>query len=502
MTALPTFLVFAAAAALILLLRREGFTRAWAALLPLAGAAAFFGLRAAGLSGEQAGASAIFLFSYMLIVSDKVHRTTAALAGACAMLLLGLIDQHTALYGHGEVEGCDWNTVLLLVGMMVVVNVTRHTGVFNWIAIKAVKVARGHVVAVMVLLCTATALLSAVLDNVTTVLLLAPVTLLVCADLELDPVPMLILVALASNVGGTATLIGDPTHIMIASAAHLGFMDFLQVDAPIIALVFVVNMLTVWLFFRRRARVSEAQRARAMAMDEKAALTDPKLLRRCGVVIALVLVGFAAHDSLGVEPATVALAGAAALLLMQREGPERALRQVEWPTIIFFVGLFVMVTCLVQVGVVRLVAEGILKVTCGGPVHGSLDPSQRTFLTLGVCWFSALASGLINTIPFVAAMNAVIRGMAVSLHPGAGPAAGAALAHSPDILPLWWALSLSACLGGNFTLVGASPNVVVAGFAEHAKHPISFWRFMKYGVPLTLQGILLVSIYLWLRFLR
>lgn len=490
------------AAGLVYPLRRSGYSKVAAVALPLGAAVVHALLRARGLTVPQSSSCAVFLLAYALIASEKIHKTKVALAGAAVMLLVGLIEQRTAFHGRGHVEGTDWNTILLLIGMMIIVNVTRHTGVFQWVAIKAAKVARGRPVAIMVLFSLATAVLSAALDNVTTVLLIAPVTLLICQSLRADPVPFLVSVVLASNIGGTATLIGDPPNIMIASSARIGFMEFLKVDGPAVAVILPTFLLTVAVFFRKRLRVSEASRQQVMEFDETRAITDRGLLMRCGIVIAAVLAGFGLHSHLGLEPATIALGGAAALLLLRREDPEETLKDVEWPTIFFFFfGLFVMVSALVDVGVVKLLGQGIVDLTCGD-VSGGITDAQRFRLTMGVLVFSAVASGIVDNIPFVATMNAVIHEMAASLHPSPETADFYAIAHSPDVWPLWWALSLGACLGGNFTLVGASANVVVAGIAERARQPISFVRFMKYGIPITLQGIIISAVYLWLRFLR
>ncbi len=491
-----------AVAAAAYALWRLSFSQLWAILIPALVGLSYVGMSRLGLAQPQAASSAIFLFAYVIIASEKVHKTKVALAGAGVMLLFGLIDQRTALHGSEDVEGTDWNTIFLLIGMMIIVSITRHTGVFQWIAIKAAKLAKGRPVLIIIFLCIVTAILSAGLDNVTTVLLIAPVTILICESLVVDPVPFLIFVILASNIGGTATLIGDPPNIMIGSSARLGFMDFLKVDGPIAFVILLVYLGTVWLTFRNRIKVKEQDRLRIMEFDETKAITDKRLLVRCGVVIGLVLFGFGVHAQWHLEPATIALCGAAALLLMRRGDPEETLKEVEWPTIFFFVGLFIMVSALVKTGVVRLIGQGIIDVTCGPDVTGGLDPSQRMYLTFGVCWFSAIASGIVDNIPFVATMNAVIHDMAISLHPLGASGNFFEVAHAKDILPLWWALSLGACLGGNFTLVGASANVVVAGIAERSKHPISFVRFMKYGIPITLQGIALSTVYLWLVFLR
>jgi Na+/H+ antiporter NhaD/arsenite permease-like protein len=471
--------------------------RTWAIATPVASVLAHFGLQAAGLSAPQAAACALFVFVYALIASERIHRTKLALVGASLMLLLRLVDQHAALHGHGEVAGTDWNTILLLIGMMIVVEETRRTGVFEWTAIKAARLARGEPVLIIIYMCTATALLSTVLDNVTTVLLFAPVTLLVCQSLKVDPAPYLISVIIASNIGGTATLVGDPPNIMIGSAGHISFMEFLAVDGPITALVMAAFLVTVWLAFRKRLVVTPEQRAHVMAFDESKAITDPAMLKRCGAVIGAILAGFCVHGAVGLEPATIALAGAAIILLISKGTLEEAFRAVEWETIFFYLGLFIMVSGLVEVGVVKLLADSVLA---AAGADAGLSKAGLAALTMGVLWLSALAAGVMGNVAFVPIMSAIIADLAVGVH--GGPADAAVLSHQEAIYPLWWALSLGACFGGNFTLVGAGANVVVAGIADRSNHPIGFMRYMKYGVPLTLQSLLLSSVYLWLRFLR
>lgn len=470
---------------------------AWAVGAPLASLLAHLILQATGLAAPQAAACALFIFVYALIASERVHRTKLALLGASLMLLLRLVDQHAALHGHGEVAGTDWNTILLLIGMMIVVEETRRTGVFEWTAIKAARLAKGSPVLIIVYMCTATAILSTVLDNVTTVLLFAPVTILVCQALRVDAVPYLISVIVASNIGGTATLVGDPPNIMIGSAARISFMEFLVVDGPITALVMVAFLVTVWLVFRKRLVVTPEQRARVMAFDESSAISDPVMLKRCGLVILAILGGFCVHGAVGLEPATIALAGAAIILLISKGTLEEAFRAVEWETIFFYLGLFIMVSGLVEVGVVKLLADGVLS---AAGAESGLTPAGLAALTMGVLWLSALAAGVMGNVAFVPIMSAIISDLAIGIH--GSPAEAGLLSHQQAIYPLWWALSLGACFGGNFTLVGAGANVVVAGIADRAGSPIGFVRYLKYGIPLTLQALVMSSLYLWLRFLR
>lgn len=447
-------------------------------------------LRLTIMAPPQALSTCIFVLAYALIAGDRLHKTTIALAGAVAMILVGLVGQQEAFHGSDAVAGIDWNTVFLLIGMMIIVNITRHTGVFQWLAVKTAKWGKGDPLAIVILLSLVTAVVSAALDNVTTVLLIAPVAVLLCQTLRISPVPLLICIVLASNIGGTATLIGDPPNIMIASAAHLSFLDFLKIDGPVVLLILAVFLATLWPALGPRMHVSADQRAAVMAIDESGLITNRRLLRRSLVVIGLTLAGFGLHAHFGLEPATIALAGAVLMMLSHHEGVEEALREVEWPTIFFFIGLFIMVSALVKSGVVIMMGQGILTLTQGNPLA----------MAMLVLWFSALASGIIDNIPFVATMTALVHGVAMTLHPEA--ATFVAAAHAPDVLPLWWALSLGACLGGNFTIVGASANVVVAGLAARTEHPISFIRFMKYGIPVTLQGLIISSVWLWLRFLR
>ena len=483
-------------------LRKFTFSLSWAVALPVMGAGLYGLLRYEHLTLSQSLASAIFLFAFAIIASEKVHRTKVALAAAAAMLLLRLVDQHTALHGHGPVAGVDWNTLLLLIGMMIVVNELRHTGVFEWTAIKAAKLAGGNPVLILIYLCLATAAISAFLDNVTTVLLFVPVTILICESLKVSAAPYVIFVVLASNIGGTATLIGDPPNIMIGSAARLSFLDFLRVDGPIALAGMALLVATIGVGMRKCLHCAPEARAAIMEFDETRAITDKRLLWRCGIVVALILLGFFIHSSVGLEPATIALAGAAAVLLLRRGDPEESFREVEWPTIFFYLGLFIMVGALVEVGVVGIVARCVITATCGGAVSGALGQAQLFYLTMGVLWLSAISAGLMGNVALVPVMTAVIHNIAVTLHPSPETASFFEVAHAPAVYPLWWAVSLGACFGGNFTLVGAGANLVAAGIAERSRHPISFVRFLKYGVPFTLATMLLASLYLWLRFLR
>ena len=428
-------------------------------------------------------ACVVFVLTYIIIATEAVHRTKAALMGAVVMLLLRLVDQHHAFHGTNEILGIDWNTIFLLIGMMTIASTTGRTGAFQWMALKAAKLARGH----PLLLSAGTAVLSAGLDNATTVVLMAPVTILICEALEVDPIPYLIFVVLSSNVGGTATLIGDPPNIMIASAAHLSFMDFLKVDAPIALVSLLALFGLAWLFVHRFVRVSLRQRARLKEFDESLAITDARLLRKCAIVGSLTLAAFCIHDAIHLEPATIALAGAVLLMVWQKGGVEEIFHGVEWGTIFFIIGLFVMVAALASTGVIGLFSGYLLAIT----------GDNILALTMGVLVVSAIVSGLIGNIAYVAAMNVVLLSLAATKYP---ELSGVAQIQAPDMLPVWWALSIGACFGGNSTLLGTAANVAVAGISERSGYPMTFGRFLKYGVPVTAVTVVLGAIYLWILF--
>jgi Na+/H+ antiporter NhaD/arsenite permease-like protein len=418
----------------------------------------------------------VFLTAYVLIATERIHRVAAALAGAAGMVLLGVVDAHVAFYS--ERTGVDWNVIFLLLGMMVIVSVLKQTGVFDYLAIWAAKRTRGRPFATMVMLVVITATASALLDNVTTVLLIAPVTLLVCERLGLAPVPFLIAEALASNIGGTATLIGDPPNIIIASRADLSFNDFLLNLGPVVVVLMLVFIaMCRWLF--RSAFTYDPQRVAAlMALDEREVIRDRGLLLRSSVVLVAVMSGFVAHSALHVEPSMVALLGAGALVALSKLEPPEFLEEVEWPTLVFFMGLFVMVGALVEVGVIGRLGETLTDAV------GDRYQLASTVLL----WGSALFSGIVDNIPYVATAAPLVQDL-VSAGAGADQAQA-----------LWWALALGADLGGNATAVGASANVVVIGIAARNGHPISFWHFTKYGSVVALTTIAVSWGYLWLRY--
>ncbi len=418
-------------------------------------------------------ACVIFLGAYALIATERIPRTAAALGGAALMLALGITNAHTAFFS--EDTGIDWNVVFLLLGMMVIVSVMRVTGIFEYLAIWAAKRAGGRPFRLMVLLLVITAVASALLDNVTTVLLIAPVTILICQRLGLAVVPFLIAEVLASNIGGTATLVGDPPNIIIASRGGLSFNDFLIHLAPIVVVLMAVLIgLCRWLF--RSSFVIDAARVeRIMSLTEREAIRDKRLLVKSLVVLAVVLVAFVLHPVLGYEPSVVALLGAGLLVAIARVTTEESLQDVEWSTLAFFAGLFIMVGGLVNAGVL-----GALTSSLSGFAEGNLLAFNGVLL-----WGSGLLSGVVDNIPYVASMAPVIAELV-----GAD--------GEPQVL--WWSLALGADLGGNATLIGASANVVVAGIAARNGHPIGFWQFTRYGLVVTVATLAVSSLYVWLRY--
>jgi Na+/H+ antiporter NhaD/arsenite permease-like protein len=431
-------------------------------------------------------ATAIFLLAYALIISEKIHKTIIAIFGAGLMLVLKILEQHEAF--HVEEFGIDWNVIFLLISMMVIINLMRPTGVFEYIAIKSAKWGKGEPFRIMAIFAIVTAVLSAFLDNVTTVLLITPVTLLIADALEVDPIPYLISCALASNIGGTATLIGDPPNIMIASKAQLDFMAFIYHLTPVVILIMVFYILAIKIIWGKKLITRDELKERIMRLDEREAIKDPVMLKKSLFVLALVLTGFVFHGILHFQPATIALFGAGLLLLLSKtHEPHHILAEVEWPTIFFFMGLFIIVGGVVKVGLIKWMSIQVLDITQGNMFATSMV----------VMWFSAFASAIVDNIPYVATMNPLIIDMARQLWPHES---GVQLLQHPDLMPLWWSLALGACLGGNGTAIGASANVIVVGMSEKAGRRISFMKFMAYGMPIMIMTVLISAIYVWLRY--
>ena len=418
----------------------------------------------------------VFVVAYALIASDRINKTLIALCGAAIVLALGIVDAEHAFFSHET--GIDWNVIFLLFGMMIIVGVLRQTGIFEYIAIWAAKRANGSPLRIMILLVLVTAFASALLDNVTTVLLIAPVTLLVCDRLAINPVPFLIAEVLASNIGGASTLVGDPPNIIIASRAGLTFNDFLVHMTPIVLIVMVVFIAILPFVFRGSFGVDASRVADVMSLNEREAIRDPALLIKCGAVLVAVFAAFIGHSVLHIEPAVVALLGAGILILISRLEQRDYLASVEWETLMFFAGLFIMVGALVKTGVVEELARSAIEFTDGNAL-------LTVMLILGV---SAPVSGIIDNIPYTATMTPIVSELSASMPD---------MAH-PDAL--WWALALGADFGGNLTAVGASANVVMLGIARRAGNPISFWEFTHKGFLITVLSIALSAIYLWLRY--
>ena len=419
---------------------------------------------------------AVFIGAYLLIATERIHRVKAALGGAAAMVLLGVVDAHVAFFS--EKTGVDWNVIFLLLGMMVIVSVLKQTGIFDYLAIWAAKRVRGRPFPLMVMLVCITAVASALLDNVTTVLLIAPVTLLVCERLAVVPVPFLMAEAMASNIGGMATLVGDPPNIIIASRAGLSFNDFIVNLTPLAILLTVVFIGLCRILFRSALTYDEHRVSAVMELEEKEVIRDGALLTRSLVVLGAVMIGFVAHSALHVEPSLVAMLGAGALVAVSKLQTGEYLEEVEWATLVFFMGLFVMVGALVEVGVIGALGETVTEAV-----------GDRFFLAASVLLFgSAVLSGIVDNIPYVATVAPLVQDLVAS---GGG---------TQQSTGLWWALAAGADLGGNATAVGASANVVIIGIAARNGHPISFWRFTKYGIVVTVVTILLSWPYLWLRY--
>ena len=414
----------------------------------------------------------VFLLVYACISFELINKTVAVLLGAGVYLLAHVLKQEQAF------EMVDWNVVFLLIGMMIIVGITKQTGVFEFIAIRTAKAAKGEPVVIMIAMMFITALLSAFLDNVTTILILTPVSILIAVELGLSPVPFIISQAIASNIGGTATLIGDPPNIMIGSAADISFTDFLINLGPVVlASLFVVGTIFM-LFFRSRLRVANERKARIMEFDESRSIKNRPLLIKSLSVLSLVIAGFLVHGAVNLEPATIAITGASLLMLLaDRHETDEFFGEVEWGTIFFFIGLFILVGGLVELGIIRNLSQLVLSATKG----------NVELTGFAVLWASGLLSSFLDNIPYVATMIPLLQDMA--------PQIGA-----DQMEPLWWALSMGACFGGNGTLIGASANVVSAGIAAKSGYKISFLQFTKYGFLIMLLTLVIASVDLMVRF--
>lgn len=412
----------------------------------------------------------VFLAVIIIIATEKIHRTTVALTGAIILILTGIVTFDTG------VEHIDFATLGVLVGMMMFVGVVKASGIFEYTAVKAAKIAKGDPWMIMVIFTLITAVLSALLDNVTTVLLIGPVTYTVCRLLlDVNPIPYFIVEVMASNIGGTATLIGDPPNIMIGSAANLSFMDFIVYDTPAAIIMMIACMAVFYFLFGRQLHVTDDKKAAVMELNERDSIQDPVLFKKSVVMIILVVIAFVSHSALNVEPCVIALTAAAVMLLISGADLEKTILTVEWSTIGFFAGLFIVVGGMVETGVVGMLAQALINFTGG----------DMLITIIVLVWASAIISAFLDNIPLVATLIPMIAAME---------------ATGIDVMPLWWAVSLGACIGGIGTLIGASANVVMASISARNGYPITFMEYTKYGFPVMILCTAIACVYLILRF--
>lgn len=414
-------------------------------------------------------AVAVFLIVILLIISERVHRTAAAMAGAVVLILTGVMSADKAL------SYIDFNTIGVLVGMMIFVAIVRQSGMFEYIAVRAAKAVHGDPWKIMVAFTLITAVLSAILDNVTTVLLVGPMSIAIARMLKIDPVPFLMGQILASNVGGTATLIGDPPNIMIGSAAHLSFMDFLDNTGFAVLFILAVLILLMKIVYEKKIELGTVDTSAVEELDPSKSITNRALMKKGIIVLICVIVGFMFHDKLGIESSVIALTAAAVMLIIGREDVNEAIQDVEWTTILFFMSLFVVVGGLTETGIIKELASKIIDATNGHPMV--------TMLVL--LWASALLSSILDNIPFVATLIPLILAMQ---------------ADGMDVTSFWWAISLGACLGGNGTMIGASANVVLSDISTKHGYPITFKSYLKVGMPFMLLSIVISTVFLVVKF--
>lgn len=425
--------------------------------------------------------ASLLILAYIFIALEKIPKVTIALLGGALTILLGLVSQTKALGDginpHYFINFIDFNVIFLLVSMMVIVSITTRSGVFNWIANELLKFTKGHPVKVLCALGLFTAITSAFLDNVTTVILIMPITFAIAKKLDIDPIPFLLTEIFSSNIGGTATLIGDPPNIIIGSAGGLSFIDFVKELTPVILVIMCVVLTVLAFIFRKKLHASQDKMDEVAKIDNSHTITDKALMIRSTLVLVLVILGFMLHDVTHIETCVVAMLGASILLIFEK--PNEILQDVEWNTIFFFIGLFIIIGGLEASGGIKLMAEWILKVTQGSQAATSMI----------ILWASGVISGIIDNIPYTATMAPMLVEIEKTM--------GATYAY-----PLWWALSLGACLGGNMTIIGAAANVIVSENAAKSGHPISFMRFLKYGIAVVAISLTISTAYIYLRFLH
>ncbi len=425
--------------------------------------------------------ASLLILAYIFIALERIPKVTIALLGGALTIVLGLVSQTKALGDginpHYFINFIDFNVIFLLVSMMVIVSITTRSGVFNWIANELLKFTKGHPVKVLCALGLFTAVTSAFLDNVTTVILIMPITFAIAKKLDIDPIPFLLTEIFSSNIGGTATLIGDPPNIIIGSAGGLSFIDFIKELTPVILVIMCVVLTILAFIFRKKLHASQDKMDEVAKIDNSHTITDKALMIRSTLILALVILGFMLHDVTHIETCVVAMLGASILLIFEK--PNEILQDVEWNTIFFFIGLFIIIGGLEASGGIKLMAEWILKVTQGSQAATSMI----------ILWASGVISGIIDNIPYTATMAPMLVEIEKTM--------GATYAY-----PLWWALSLGACLGGNMTIIGAAANVIVSENAAKSGHPISFMRFLKYGVGVVAISLTISTVYIYFRFLH
>jgi Na+/H+ antiporter NhaD/arsenite permease-like protein len=436
-------------------------------------------------------ATGIFIVSFGLIISEKLDKAKVALIGASLMMALNIVTQDEAFYE--KKYAIDYHVIFLLISMMIIVNILSKTGIFQFLAIKSAKLTKGRPLWILVLFTSITAAFSSFLNNITTVLLLVPITLFIADELELDPFPFLLSEIIASSLGGTATLIGGPPNILIASKVQLTFMDFIYHLTPAVLFVFSFFLLTIILLFGRKLYVKEEVRRKILAIDEYEMIKDYSLLIKALIVLGMVIPGFVFHDKLHLEPATIGLLGAAILLIISKEDFQNIFKELEWPTLFYFIGLFIVVGGVIKVGLISDLSHAMVSLT--------KPHAENMFATaIIILWFSALVSTVVENTILIASIIPLVTDMAQAVFVFPPGLDFKSIVQHPTLMPVWWSLALGTCLGGNATPIGASANIVTLGLAKRAGYPISFKKYLIYGIPLTIEMIFLSSVYIWLRY--
>ncbi len=420
----------------------------------------------------------IFVGSYVLIITERINKMLAAMIGGFLLVIIGIVNQDIAF------RAIDWNVIFFLIGMMFVIAVLKRTGIFMFVAIKTAKLARGNPLYIMILMFLITAFASAFLGSVTTIMILVPIILLICHELQITPVPFIVVMAVASNMGGAATMIGDPPNIIIGSATRYNFMDFILNLTPVILVICVASVALIWLMYHKKLQVSVQNRAKLMSFRDENLIKSKRMLIFAGIVVLAMMVLLALDSTLQIGTATIAMSAGLLLLLVgdilgdKKQIEQVLVNEVDWVTLFFFIGLFMIVESLVETGVIDAVAQGVLAVT----------KNQAKPTSLAILWMSGVLSAFIDNVPFVATMIPLIEKI------------GTVITQASQIDPIWWAMSLGACLGGNGTLIGASANVIAVGIAKQNNLHISFWEFTKISVIFTLLSLLICTAYILLRY--